>query len=108
MRGNSHVRFGGRAEETDQPQDWHRASARPNWGRMGRRDVRLEHEPERWVVVARSGGGDGVEQSWSYPDEAQARSMVEHCMATEGDDWRDITQAYHASAESLRRRSEER
>jgi hypothetical protein len=30
MLGNGHVRFGGRAEETDQPKDWHRASARPN------------------------------------------------------------------------------
>jgi integrase len=27
---NSHVRFGGRAEETDRPKDPHRASARPN------------------------------------------------------------------------------
>jgi len=30
MRGNPHVRFGGRAEETDQPKDRHRASARSN------------------------------------------------------------------------------
>jgi transposase-like protein len=30
MLGNGHVRFGGRAEETDQPKDRHRASARPN------------------------------------------------------------------------------
>ena len=31
MRGNAHVRFGGRAEETDRPQGRHRASARPYW-----------------------------------------------------------------------------
>ena len=30
MRRKAHVRFGGRAEETDQPQGWHRASARPD------------------------------------------------------------------------------
>ena len=30
MRGNSHVRFGGRAEETDQPKDRPRASVRSN------------------------------------------------------------------------------
>ena len=29
MRGDVHVRFGGRAEETDRPKDRHRASARP-------------------------------------------------------------------------------
>ena len=30
MRGNSHVRFGGRAEETDRSKGRHRASVRPN------------------------------------------------------------------------------
>ena len=30
MRGDTHVRFGGRAEETERPQGRHRASARPN------------------------------------------------------------------------------
>ena len=30
MRGNSHVRFGGRAEETDQSKEQHRASVRSN------------------------------------------------------------------------------
>ena len=30
MRGNSHVRFGRRAEETDRPKGRHRASARPD------------------------------------------------------------------------------
>lgn len=30
MRGNPHVRFGGRAEETDPPKGRHRASARSN------------------------------------------------------------------------------
>ncbi len=31
MRGNAHVRFGGRAEETGQSKDRHRASVRPYW-----------------------------------------------------------------------------
>lgn len=30
MRGNPHVRFGGRAEETDPPKGGHRASVRSN------------------------------------------------------------------------------
>ena len=30
MRGNAHVRFGGRAEETDEPKGPHRASVRPD------------------------------------------------------------------------------
>jgi len=30
MRGNPHVRFGGRAEETDRPEGRQRASVRPN------------------------------------------------------------------------------
>lgn len=30
MRGNAHVRFGGRAEETDVPKSTHRASTRPD------------------------------------------------------------------------------
>jgi hypothetical protein len=30
MRGNAHVRFGGRRGETDRPQDRHRAPRRPN------------------------------------------------------------------------------
>jgi len=29
MRGDAHVRFGGRAEETDRSKDRHRASVRP-------------------------------------------------------------------------------
>ena len=29
-RRNPHVRFGGRARETDQPKGWHRASVRSN------------------------------------------------------------------------------
>jgi hypothetical protein len=32
MRGNSHVRFGGRAGETGQPGGWYRAPVRPNHG----------------------------------------------------------------------------
>ena len=31
MRGNAHVRFGGRAGETDQPKGRHRAPARPHY-----------------------------------------------------------------------------
>ena len=30
MRGDAHVRFGGRAEETDRPKDRHRAPGRPH------------------------------------------------------------------------------
>ena len=40
MRGNSHVRFGGRSGETDQPRGWHRASGRPYWATRALDEVR--------------------------------------------------------------------
>ena len=49
MRGNPHVRFGGRAEETDQSKHRHRASARSNRTQATRsRDVaRRVHRRDR-------------------------------------------------------------
>jgi len=40
MRGNAHVRFGGRPGETDRPKDRHRAPGPPNTFRFNRRRSR--------------------------------------------------------------------
>ena len=40
MRGNAHVRFGGRPGETDRPKDRHRAPGPPNVFRFNRRRSR--------------------------------------------------------------------
>jgi hypothetical protein len=48
MRGNAHVRFGGRAGETDRQKRRHRAPARPT--------TELRH---RWLVAKRRSGGSG-------------------------------------------------
>jgi hypothetical protein len=48
MRGDTHVRFGGRARETDPGQPGHRARARPN------RSDTLDHDPtsdHRWSAI---------------------------------------------------------
>jgi transposase len=45
MRCKAHVRFGGRARETDQSKDWHRALVRPNW------HVLDEREPFELLLV---------------------------------------------------------
>jgi hypothetical protein len=61
MRGNPHVRFGGRAEETDRPKGRHRASVRPNHtgntlaarGGVGTRDLmtRMGHDSVRAAII---------------------------------------------------------
>jgi hypothetical protein len=43
MRGDAHVRFGRRAAETGQPQDWHRAAARPHMVKV--RDGQVANRP---------------------------------------------------------------
>lgn len=48
MPGNGHVRFGGRAGETDRRQRRHRAPARPT--------TELRH---RWLVAERDSAGSG-------------------------------------------------
>jgi hypothetical protein len=53
MLGNGHVRFGGRAGETDRRQRRHRAPARPN--------TELRH---RWLVAERRANGKG----WNLHD----------------------------------------
>ena len=107
MRGNSHVRFGGRAEETDQPQDWHRASARPNHGSSTRRDIRLEYAERLWRLEARE--GDRVLGRWLYDTEDGARDDVRQLIDSDEmptADWREITAAFRASEASARRRRE--
>jgi hypothetical protein len=41
MRGNTHVRFGGRTGETERPRGRHRALVRPYWSAFG--SLRARH-----------------------------------------------------------------
>src|SRR4051812_32316051 len=59
MRGNAHVRFGGRLEETERPKDRHRASGPPNHVvQLARRAVDDVRRPER-NAAGKSKSGDG-------------------------------------------------
>lgn len=93
MRGNSHVRFGGRAEETDPPKGGHRASARPNWGRMARADIWLMYDLQHWRVRGRLGGDGGREVNYQFDQEWAARAMVDRMMKASVGSWRHLMQA---------------
>jgi hypothetical protein len=95
MRGNSHVRFGGRAEETDPPKGGHRASARPNWGRIARADIWLIYDGQHWQVRGRLGGDGGREVNYQFDQEWTARAMVDRMMKAAAGNWRDLTAALH-------------
>ncbi|WP_247663590.1 hypothetical protein [Micromonospora sp. U21] len=89
MQRELHVRFGVRAEESDQTKVRHRASARPHWGRLGRRDVWLTREV-RWQVVARAGDSEnGRVLRWEFDTEADALAIVKRLLAADaGGQWR--------------------
>ena len=53
MRGNAHVRFGGRAGETERPRGRHRASVRPYYLGVG---TEVEHSCLLVVIGARADG----------------------------------------------------
>ncbi|MDH6466369.1 hypothetical protein M2302_006577, partial [Micromonospora sp. A200] len=84
-----HVRFGGRAEETDRTKARHRASARPHWGRLGRRDVWLTREV-RWKVIARAGDAEtGRVLRWDFDTESEALALIHRLLAADaGGSWR--------------------
>lgn len=91
MQRKLHVRFGGRAEETDRSKGRHRASARPNWGRLTRRDVWLAREV-RWHVIARAGDSEtGKVLRWEFDTEDEARSMVRRLVQAGEGQWRKQT-----------------
>ena len=72
MRGDAHVRFGGRAEETDRPKDRHRAPARPYvWRDQAKHAAESLAKGSRVVVVGRL-----QQRSWTAED-GSARSVVE-------------------------------
>jgi hypothetical protein len=62
--------------------------------RLARRDVQLKFRPAQWVVEVREGGPDGDSREWEYNNERNARQMVNRCIETGGDGWRDVTDAY--------------
>ena len=55
MRGNAHVRFGGRAGETDAPKGAHRAPARP---------LHLRLAPQRRRLLIRTDRRDDIHEAF--------------------------------------------
>jgi len=60
------------------------------WGRIGRRDIYLRVDGDRWFVQAREGGSDGRSRWWELAGEDEALELVQALMAGE-EDWREIT-----------------
>ena len=58
MRWKSHVRFGGRAGETDQPKGSHRAPVRPYWATTALDEVRRTE----WNVLRQAGAAKAAKQ----------------------------------------------
>jgi hypothetical protein len=75
------------------------------WGTLTRRDIRLEYDERVWVVEIRQGGN--TTGRWLYTDETRAWDAVRELRDTGGEDWREITGAFHASEEAARRRRSE-
>jgi len=74
MRGNAHVRFGGRPGETDRPKDRHRAPGPPNiekvrdGGRVQRKCVVIAHavhETGRREIIGLDAGAAETEAFWT-------------------------------------------
>jgi putative transposase len=74
MRGNAHVRFGGRPGETGQPRSWHRAPGPPNiekvraGGRVQRKCVVIAHavhETGRREIIGLDVGEAETEAFWT-------------------------------------------
>ncbi|SIM46163.1 hypothetical protein [Micromonospora cremea] len=89
MQRELHVRFGGRAEETDRTKARHRASARPHWGCLGRPDVWLTREI-RWKIAARAGDSEtGRILRWEFDTEDEAFAIIKRLLAADaGGQWR--------------------
>lgn len=62
------------------------------WGRIGRRDVYVRADGDRWFVEARSGGSEGRSRWWELDSEDQALDLVRDLLAG-GEDWREIKSA---------------
>ncbi|HEY0699459.1 MAG TPA: hypothetical protein VGD43_16810 [Micromonospora sp.] len=61
-----------------------------SWGRLGRRDVYLRTDADRWFVEQRAGGSEGVSRFYEYADEDAAYEMVRALLAGP-DSWRELS-----------------
>lgn len=76
------------------------------FGRLNRRDVWL-YRSTMWRVESREGDADsGRGNTWTFDDEAQARTMVRRLLETGGDGWRDLTDGPPKEAPVKERRSQ--
>lgn len=62
------------------------------WGRIGRRDVYLRADGDRWFVEARSGGSEGRSRWWELDSEDQALDLIRDLLSGSAD-WREIKSA---------------
>ena len=59
------------------------------WGRLGRRDIYLRVDADRWYVEDRSGGADG-DSSWYELDTEDAAVDRVRAQMSAGDGWRRL------------------
>ena len=72
MRGNTHVRFGGRAGETDQPKGWHRAPVRPHYWA-----VDALSQAGFAVTLAHPGGIASMQNRRAKTDQLDAKELAD-------------------------------
>ncbi|WP_328533121.1 hypothetical protein OG836_24480 [Micromonospora zamorensis] len=60
------------------------------WGRIGRRDIWLLSDGDRWVVRGRLGGDEGHEVTHHFDNEDRARDLIKHMMALSAGTWRSL------------------
>jgi len=79
MRWKPHVRFGGRAGETDQPRGWHRAPVRPYWCTDALDEVRRDvwNAARRGGMKALAGDLRGARLAlWKNPEDLTANQQA--------------------------------
>ena len=60
------------------------------WGRIGRRDVFLRTDADRWYVERREGGAEGTSRFYEFDREDAAYDTV-HALLDGPDRWRELS-----------------